>query len=286
MPLTLVKEGAKEIGLLMDYKLLLIDIDGTLLDKNGVISAEDRNALAEVSNLGVQVSLSTGRVAKACSSIINQLSLDSYHIFFDGALVSDPNQGKEIYVRPIDKMVVKQAVEFAHLNGINLEFYSADHYFVEQETWASDIRRDFYRTPPNVVDITKLWQEERIIKGVLTLLSPEEKARAELLYLQFKDTISFSLTKTPAYPEVDFINVLAPDVSKGKASGALASFLGIPLAEVMAMGDGPNDISLLSSVGLGIAMGDAPDELKAIADYVTLDVDHNGLAEAIKKFLL
>jgi len=270
----------------MNYKLLLLDIDGTLLDKNGVISPEDRNALAKARDLGVQVSLSTGRVLKACSSIISQLSLDSYHIFFDGALVSNPNHDKEIYVKPIDKMVMKRAIEFAHLNGINLEFYSADHYFVEQETWASDIRRDFYRTPPTIVDITRLWQKERIIKGVLTLLSPEEKARTELLYLQFKDDLSFSWTKTPAYPEVDFINVLAPDVSKGEALRALASHLGISLTEVIAIGDGHNDISLLSSAGLGIAMGDAPDELKAVADYVTLDVDHNGLAEAINKLLL
>ncbi len=268
------------------YKLLVLDIDGTLLDKNGVISAEDRNALARVCDLGLPVSLSTGRVVQACSEIISQLALDSYHIFFDGALVSNPNHGKEIYVQPIDKMVVKQAVEFAHLNGINLEFYSADHYFVERETWASDIRRDFYHTPPTVVDISKLWRKERIIKGVLTLLSPEEKTRAEIFYLQFKDSFSFSWTKTPAYPKVDFINVLAPDVSKGEALQVLASHLGISLAEIMAIGDGPNDISLLSSAGLAIAMGDAPDELKAVADFITLDVDHSGLAEAIKKFLL
>ncbi|GAI01294.1 unnamed protein product, partial [marine sediment metagenome] len=177
---------------------------------------------------------------KACSGIISQLSLDSYHIFFDGALVSNPNHGKEIYVQPIDKMVVKQAIEFAHLNGINLEFYSANHYFVEGETWASDIRRDFYHTPPTVVDISKLWQKERIIKGVLTVRSSEEKARAEILYLQFKDSLSFSWTKTPAYPEVDFINVLAPEVSKGEALRALASHLGISLTEIIAIGDGPN----------------------------------------------
>ena len=268
------------------YKLLVLDIDGTLLDKNGVISAEDRKALARVCDLGLPVSLSTGRVVTACSEVISQLSLDGYHIFFDGALVINPSQGKEIYVQPIDKMLVKQANEFAHQNGINLEFYSADHYFVERETWASDIRRDFYHTPPTIVDISKLWQKERIIKGVLTLLSPEEKAKAEVLYLQFKDSLSFSWTKTPAYPEVDFINVLAPEVSKGKALEALASFLGIPLTEVMAVGDGTNDISLLSSAGLGIAMDDAPGELKAVADYITLDVDHSGLATAINKFLL
>ena len=80
--------------------------------------------------------------------------------------------------------------------------------------------------------------------------------------------------------------MLAPDVSKGKALEALASYLGIALTEVIAIGDGGNDISLLSKVGLAIAMGNAVNEVKAVADYVTLDVDHNGVAEAINKFLL
>ena len=268
------------------YKLLVVDIDGTLVDGSGVISDEDRNALAKVGDLGLPISLSTGRAMTACLKIISQLSLNSYHVFFDGALVSDPNHGKEIYVQPVGQMIAEQAIEFAHLHGINLEFYSADHYFVERETWTSDIRRDFYHTLPTVVDISKLWQKERIIKGVLTVRSPEEKARVELLSLQFKDSLSFSLTKTPAYPEVDFINVLALGVSKGRALPALASHLGISLTEVVAIGDGSNDISLLSSAGLAIAMGGAPDGLKAVADYITLDVDHNGLAAAVKKFLL
>jgi len=212
--------------------------------------------------------------------------LDSYHIFADGALASNPNSGREIYAQPIDKMVVKQVVEFAHLNGINLGLYSANHYFVERETWASDIRRDFYHTPPTIIDISELWQKERIIKGALTVRSPEERAKIEVLCLKFKDSLSFSWTKTPSYPDVDFINVLTPDASKGKALEALASFLRIPLANVMAVGDGANDISLLSSAGLAIAMGGSSDELKAVADYVTLDVDHSGLAAAINKFLL
>jgi len=268
------------------YKLLVADIDGTLLNKDGAISTEDRDAIAKVGESGIPVALSTGRVVLASLGIIKQLALDGYHMFFDGALVINPEKGEEVYVKPISKELVRQTVEFAHLNGINLDFYSATHFFIEQETWGSNIRRDFYRTPPTVVDMTKLWQTERIIKATLTVKSPEEKAKANDFYQHFKDRLNFSLTKTPAYPEVDFINVLAPDVSKGEALAALASFLGIPLTEVMAIGDGSNDVSLLSKAGLAVAMGSAPDELKAVADYVTLDVEHNGAAEAIRKFLL
>ena len=268
------------------YKLLVVDIDGTLLDKNGTISAENKNALARASDLGIQVSLSTGRVTQACLRIINQLSLDGYHIFSDGALVSNPEKDEEVYIEPISKECARQVIEFVHLKEINLDLYSTTHYFVERETWVSDIRRQFFGIQPTIVDFTKLWQKERIIKGTLVLFSAEERAKADSFYLHFKSSLNFSWTRTPAYPEVDFVNVVAPDVSKGKALEALASFLGVSLTEVIAIGDGANDISLLSKAGLAIAMDNASDELKAVADYVTLDVDHSGVAAAINKFLL
>ncbi len=268
------------------YKLLVVDIDGTLIDKNGAISAEDKDALARAGDSGIQVALSTGRVVQACLRIISQLSLDGYHMFFDGALVSDPEKGEEVYVKPIGEELVRQIVDFVHLNEINLDLYSATHYFIERETWSTDIRRQFFGIEPTVVDFTNLWQKERIIKGTLVVFSAEERAKADNVRRQFKSSLHFSGTRTPAYPEVDFINVVAPDVSKGKALEALASFLGIPLTEVIAIGDGTNDIPLLSSAGLAVAMGNAPDELRAVADYVTLDVEHNGVAAAISKFLL
>ena len=268
------------------YKLLVVDIDGTLLDKNGAISAEDKDALARAGDLGIQVSLSTGRVIQACSGIINQLSLDGYHMFFDGALVANPGKGEEVYVKPVSEECVRQAIEFAHRNEIDLDLYSATRYFIERETWATDIRRQFFGLQPTIVDFSQLWQRERIIKGTLVVFSAEEKARADSFYLHFKSSLNFSWTKTPAYPGVDFINVIAPEISKGKALEALASFLGIPLTGVIAIGDGANDISLLSKAGLAIAMGNATDEVKAVADYVTLDVDHSGVAAAINRFLL
>ena len=268
------------------YKLLIVDVDGTLIGKDGTISAEDREALAKACHLAMLVSLSTGRVPQACLGFINQLSLDSYHIFFDGALVSNPNQGREVYVQPLNKTVVRQAVELAHSNDIYLELYSATHYFVERETWATDIHRHFFGLQPTVVDFTKLWNQERIIKGELMTSSPQEAAKARSFYLQFNDSLHFSWVTTPAYPGIDFINLVDPEVSKGKALEALASHLGISLSEVIAIGDGTNDIPLLSCAGLAIAMGNAPDEVKAIADYITLDVDHSGLAAAINKFLL
>ncbi len=268
------------------YKLLVVDIDGTLLDKNGNISTEDKKALSKAVDSGIQVSLSTGRVVQASLKFIKQLSLDGYHMFFDGALVYSPEKDKEVYVEPISWGLIKQMVAYARLNEINLEFFTETQFFTERETWVTGIRRNFFGLEPTIVDFNSIDQQERIIKGGLVVSSVEEKTKANDFYLHFKNRLNFSLTRTPAYPDIDFFNIVALGVSKGKALKALASFLRIPLNEVMAIGDGTNDIPLLSSVGLAVAMDNASDELKSVADYITLDVDHNGVAAAISKFLL
>lgn len=268
----------------MKYRLLVVDIDGTLINKDGSTSNEDTEALAKVRRRGIGVSLSTGRATQACRGIIDQLALDGYHIFFDGALVSSLD--KEVYAKPLDSGLVREAIEFAHKNDIYLELYSATRYFVEQEAWGTDIHRQFFNLEPVVIDLTKVTNQEKIIKVELMTFTPDEVAKARSFHLHFHDRLHFSWVRTPAYPGVEFINVTDPQVSKGQALAALASHLGISLTEVMAMGDGSNDIPLLSSAGLAVAMNNAPDEVKAVAHYVTLGVDHSGLAAAVKRFLL
>ena len=268
------------------YKLLVVDVDGTLVNRYGKISAEDSAALAKAQDLGVGVSLSTGRVLKACLNIIRQLSLNSYHITFDGALVSSPDHSQELYAQPIAKAVVKQMVALAHVYNLDLELFTVTDYFTERETWSTEAHRQFFDVEATIIDFTNLGEKARIIKGGLVTTTPEEAERAKRFCQQFGDSLHFSWARTPAYPGVDFINLLAPKVSKGKALETLASHLGISLTEVIAVGDGSNDISLLAAAGLAIAMGNAADEVKKVADYTTLDIDHSGVAAAINRFLL
>ena len=268
------------------YKLLVLDIDGTILDIQGNISDIDIRALDKAIAAGVKVSLSTGRAAQASAKVLSRLKLDGYHIFYDGALVCNPETGEEVYADPIDKDLVRQIADYLHRIPLNMDFYSAGKYFIERETWASEIRRTFFGLTPTLVDFTQLWENERIIKGTIVVRSPEEKAQAQEFYNHFKDRLSFSWTGTPAYPGIDFINVIAMDVSKGKALVALAKFLKIPMAQVIAVGDAGNDIPLLTAAGFAVAMDNAPAEVKAAADYVTLDVDHQGVAAVVEKFIL
>jgi Cof subfamily protein (haloacid dehalogenase superfamily) len=268
------------------YRLLVVDIDGTLVGRDQQISAADREALAKVCELGIGVSVSTGRVIRACSGVFNELSLDGYHMFFDGALVASTEQSDEIYAEPLNPVVLKEAIEFARLEDISLELYSTTHYFAERENWSTQAHRQFFDLEPNLVDFIELCERERIIKGGLVALSREEADKVMNFCMQFDGRLHFSWARTPAYPGVGFINVLAPGVSKGKALEVLVANLGIPLDEVMAIGDGINDIPLLSLVGLAVVMGNASDEVKAVADHITLEVGSSGVAAAIEKYLL
>ena len=268
------------------YKLLVVDVDGTLVGSDWRVPVENKEALAGVRRAGITVSLSTGRIIQSCLGIIEELSLDGYHMFYDGALVSSPGADKEVYAQPLKPHIVKQAVEFSRANGIYLELFSTADFFTERDHWSLKAHREFFRTEPTMVNFDGLWDKERIIKAELVLSSEEEMAQASAFQEHFKDGFHFSWAMTPAYPDVRFVNIVNPGVSKGKALKALASHLGILLSETMVVGDGTNDISLLSHVGLAVAMGNAPDEVKAVAHHVTLDVEHNGLAAAIGKFLL
>ncbi len=268
------------------YKLLVIDIDGTLINRYGEISAENREALALARSSGVQVSLSTGRSLTSSLRIIDQLSLDSYHIFFDGALVSSYDPNEEIYAQPISQAVVRGMIEFARIYDIDLDLYTATQYFTRRETWSTEARRRFFGTEPVIGDLAGLWERERIIKGALVTSSSEEEDKAEKFSRQFAESLNFSQVTVPTFPGVIFFNILAPDTSKGRALETLVSHLGVALDEVAAVGDEKNDISLLSTAGLGIAMGNAHEELKKVADHVTLDVEQHGLAAAIREFLV
>jgi 5-amino-6-(5-phospho-D-ribitylamino)uracil phosphatase len=268
------------------YKLLVIDIDGTLVNKHGLISDKDTEALMKAVQAGITVAMSTGRVVQASKWILDKLSLGGYHIFFDGALVVNPDTSHELYVEPIAQDMVKQLVEFAHKTHLHFDFYSSQDYFIEREDWLAEVRREFFRLTPVLVDFSSIWQKERIIKGTLVVHTDEERAIARDIQRYFDGKLLFSWTNAPRYPDIDFINVIDPRVSKGKALLKLCSSLGILPAEVMAIGDGSNDVSLLQSAGLAVAMGNAKQGLKDIAHHVTLDIEQSGVAIAIEKFLL
>jgi Cof subfamily protein (haloacid dehalogenase superfamily) len=268
------------------YRLLVLDIDGTLLGKETNVSDENKLALKRAIQSGVTVSLCTGRTPRAARSVLNQLMLDGYHTFFDGALVIDPQNEHEIYVQPIEIDIIRQAIKWAHNNQHDIELYSETQYFAERENWSTRVHEEFFNVKAELGDYENFLGKESIVKIGTVSTNPDESLKVSEFQKAFINKLNFTRVRTPAYPGIDFINVVSPLVSKGTAVSRLAAHLHISKEEIAAIGDGSNDISLLSSVGLAIAMPHSPDELISVADHITLDVEDNGVAAAVNRFIL
>jgi Cof subfamily protein (haloacid dehalogenase superfamily) len=266
------------------YRLIVSDIDGTLIGADGVISENDIAALRRALDRGVRVVLCTGRVPTSGTPYVERLGLDGYHIFSDGALVRNPETRHDLYRAELSLELRKEITEYAREHGLFLEFFTPTEYLVEAESKYLVIRR-FFGIEYRKVDFDALPDDTSVIKGGL-ISDAATEAGVNGFLAHFKGRLDYTYAATPAYPGLRFYNLVAPGVSKGQALRELAAYLEIPLTEIMAIGDANNDISMLRAAGLGVAMGNAAASVKQAADYVTADVDHDGVAAAIEKFVL
>ena len=175
----------------------------------------------------------------------------------------------------------------ARVYRMTLELFSKTHFFVERESPLAKVHSELMNLESTVTDFATLCQREPVIMGCLVIpVTEEQKFKPVLTEFGNTTRLKFSWTMNPARPDIHLVNIIKDDVSKGKALMALTSHLGLRLENVVAIGDGANDISLLETAGLAIAMQNAPPELKAVADYITGDIEHHGFAQAVRKFLL
>ncbi len=269
------------------YKLLVSDIDGTLADGRGIISAANKKALQDLHKAGIKVSLCTGRPAKGCLAVLQEMPAEGFHVFFDGALVCNSDRTKVIYSRPIKKELLNKICALALDHGLTLELFSSTCFYVERAHTLAQIHSDLLKFETTAVDFSTVCQREQIIMGCLVIpASDENKFKPILADFGGKYHLVFSWTQNPTRPDIRLVNIIMDDVSKGRALEALCANLGLAPEEVAAIGDGANDISLLSAAGLAIAIQNSPPELQAVADDVTGDFMHNGFAQAVHKHLL
>lgn len=266
----------------MKYKLLAADVDGTLLDSNDRISERTRQAISRATEKGIIFTISSGRPVQAVRPIISELGLkgDMPFICYNGAMLVMGMSGEILYEKPLSAKNAKRVFELGQNYGTTVIIWA------ENRLYANRLDERAYRygmlshaTPQLAENVDKL------LENGATKLLWYDNEDAINKYLRstreiFGDKININTSK-PNY--LEFVDSGA---SKAIALEKLGKHLGIARRQMIAIGDGLNDISMIEYAGLGVAMGNSHAEVIEKANYVTLSNDEDGVAHVIEKYIL
>lgn len=268
----------------MGYKMVFSDMDGTLLWKGVRISVENSQAIRKAVDKGVDFVICTGRGVFGVEKHLEELGLigkKGYVICQNGAAVYDLRDMKLVLKDSFSPAMVKPVTEYARsLGGLELFYYDDRNFMCEQMTGVVDAYCKVMRTKPRLLhDLMEY--EGQLTKCLFS--GPREKLEKVKAYAEelLGDQVNLF------YSAETYLEFVKKSVSKGNALEATAKQAGVDLKDTIAIGDSDNDLSMILKAGLGVAMKNGEDHVKAAADYITEnDAEGNGVAEVIEKFIL
>lgn len=271
----------------MKYKMIAMDLDGTLLPENQYISEKNIAAIKAAFDLGVRVTISTGRMYASARIFTEVLPANISMICLNGAYIMDSDSMDPIYVRPMKEKDIIDIIRICKLYNAGLHFYSHDTIFAEKPSeYYSALNKNLPESKRIKFEIVQEsnWREvikksgSKILKGLIVV---DNADKLERLMGDVNGTDVEAVKMGP-----DCIEIMDKGVSKGNAVQHLSDIYKINREDIICIGDNENDISMLKYAGLGVAMGNASDIVKAEADYVTLKDVEDGPAYVINKFIL
>ncbi|MBC7263878.1 MAG: HAD family phosphatase [Chloroflexi bacterium] len=264
------------------YQLLALDLDGTLVGADLLISPRVKTALAEAMRRGVRVTLATGRMLGVAVSFSRQLNITTPLICYQGALIQTAEANKPLFRQAVPLPLAREVVEFARRVNLPVGAQIDNSFYVER------------LRPADTAYIPSVPMEIQFLK-VVDLMADLPGDPLKLVIFSDPDTIAYWLPRM-VEEFTGRLNVMRshpllleathPNVSKGRALAWLAAYLGIPRERVMAIGDNDNDADMVAWAGWGVAMGNATPAVKAAADFVAPPLEEDGAAVAIEHFVL
>jgi len=264
-------------------KMIAIDIDGTLVNGEKVMTKRVKDTIKEAMQKGIKIVLCTGRPPAGIKPYADELGFEKgedYIIAQNGAYIIQTDTKEVIYKRTMTLPEVQKLYEFGKGFAAGTLLVTEFNYFSLEDEITESMMYDakLVHMPITIMDPKDLSEEMNLMKILYIGKEREVDVIDSAIPEHFRD--DYYVVRSQDY----LVEVMAKDTNKGIALAKLADHLGIRIEEVMALGDGENDYEMIQAAGLGVVMSNGTDNLKSIANEITLSNEEDGVAHAIEKW--
>ena len=288
-----------------DYKLITIDIDGTLLDSYGDLSIENKEAIENAINKGVKVVLASGRMPESVRSISEEIGATEYIIAGNGTLVYDMQKQENIYEQNIPEDKLFRIIDICEQNSIYYNLYTQNaiianslNYNVLYYHYENSKKSEDKKTNINIVDNIKKYIQDHNVKVLKITICDGDKVIFDRIIRKFREISNIEvldvghMSRKAIKNGTDDVNIeyyytenSKKNTNKWFAIEYLMNLLNLKKEQVIAIGDNINDKMMIENAGLGISMGDSALSSMEIGDYITANNNESGVGQALNKFL-
>lgn len=266
------------------YKIIALDMDGTLLNGEKKVTDKTKKALELARDNGVKVVLSSGRPIDGLKAYLNELNLignDEYVLSYNGCLVQETKSEKIIYEKGLTGEDLLYIYQLSCKYNVNIHAFSPTRGLITPKiSKYTEVEAQINGIDINVCDFNEIDKDESIIK-IMLIDEPEILDKAiEKLPKEVGE--KYNLAKSTPY----FFEIINKESNKGIGLKALSDYLGVDSNEVIAVGDAGNDLDMIEYAGLGVAMANGHKEVKDAANYITKSNEEDGVAVVVEKFIL
>ena len=268
----------------MKYKMIVLDLDGTLTNDKKKITPKTKTALMRAQSLGIRVVLASGRPTYGITKLADELEIEKHGGFilaFNGGKITDYQSGKVVFEQKLDEKLVPTLYHAAMKAGMQILTYQGegiaatekDNKYVQEEAFINKMPVTLYDDFLNQIDYP--------INKCLIVGDPTPLHELELELAQQMEG-KMNIYRSAAF----FLECVPLGIDKAQSLNRLIGSLGITRDEIIACGDGYNDKSMIEFAGLGVAMANASREVQDSADYITYSNEEDGVAHVVEKFIL
>jgi Cof subfamily protein (haloacid dehalogenase superfamily) len=264
-----------------DIRLLLADVDGTLVTQDKMLSDATKAAAAELRRTGITLAITSGRPPRGMSMLIEPLALQGVIAGFNGGVLVNPDLSL-IESHTLDPATAKQTVKLILDEGLDAWVYTEDEWLIRDQN-APHVAREAW-TVKFDAEVVAAFTDTHLARAVKIVGVSDDLDSVAACEKAAQNILGGKASAARSQPY--YLDVTHPEANKGAVVATLSKLLSIPPEQIATMGDMPNDVLMFRKSGFSIAMGNASDEVKAQASAVTDSNENDGFAKAVRKFVL